>query len=454
LGPRSLLHNALIRTARAERFRLFRLVKSHEGWGPEAIRAYQEKMLRDVIRDCWDHVPFYRRHWKGHLDDPRDVRTLDDLQGLPIVTRQAFRENLAELITTDASVEHTEARTGGSTASPIIYRTTRYDDEYSWAQLYCGWTWAGWRVGEPFLAVGGESIGVGLADRRSWRDWVINRWATSGSNITLERARHLAALPAFGRVTLIYGYPNSIRELCERLAELRVRPPKLRGVVCTAEVMLPQVRARIAEVLGGVPVLDQWGLNDGAQHGCESGEGQGLHVSFHRGILEVVDDNHRQIRSVRTPGRGLATSLTNRATPFVRYETGDQIHWHSFDAAPSGVAWPRIGPIEGRIGDVIHLPSGRSIPMPGLTLVMRWFDDLKHYQFIQTGPNAVTVRLEREPSCSYSDAEAIDFLKQRIARDVDWTVVWGEPELTRNGKMLVIRNDWLRSQGLDRPPSR
>jgi phenylacetate-CoA ligase len=201
-------------------------------------------------------------------------------------------------------------------------------------------------------------------------------------------------------------------------------------------------------------VLDQWGLNDGAQHGCESGEGQGLHVSFHRGILEVVDGDHRQIRSVRTPGRGLATSLTNRATPFVRYETGDQIHWHSFDAAPSGVAWPRIGPIEGRIGDVIHLPSGRSIPMPGLTLVMRWFDDLKHYQFIQTGPNAVTVRLEREPSCSYSDAEAIDFLKQRIARDVDWTVVWGEPELTRNGKMLVIRNDWLRSQGLDRPPSR
>jgi phenylacetate-CoA ligase len=44
------------------------------------------------------------------------------------------------------------------------------------------------------------------------------------------------------------------------------------------------------------------------------------------------------------------------------------------------------------------------------------------------------------------------FLRQRIAPDVDWSIVWGEPELTRNGKLLVIRNDWLRNQGLTRPP--
>jgi phenylacetate-CoA ligase len=447
-----LLHSLLMRVAVPQRLRLLDLVRSRESWGTEAVRAYQEEKLRETIRYCWQYVPFYRRHWKGYLDDPRDIRTLEDLQKLPVVSRQLFRENVAEIITTDPAVKYTEARTGGSTASPIIYRTTHHDDEFAWAQLYSGWYWAGWRFGEPFLIVGGESVGVGIGDRRTRNDWIINRWVTSGSNITTARTQHLVDSPVFKRATFIYGYPNSIRELCERLSELGARPPRVRGVVCTAEVMLPEVRARISEVLGGVPVLDQWGLGDGAQHACESSVGDGLHVSFHRGILEVVDDQDRQIWDIKQTGRGLATSLTNLATPFVRYETGDQIHWHSFDVATSGVRWPRIGTIEGRIGDVIHLPSGRSIPMPGLTLVMRWLEGLKHFQLIQTGPNAVTVRLDRDVGYKLSDEETLAFLRQRIAPDVDWNIVWDAPELTRNGKLLVIRNDWLRKQGLTRPP--
>jgi len=52
-----------------------------------------------------------------------------------------------------------------------------------------------------------------------------------------------------------------------------------------------------------------------------------------------------------------------------------------------------------------------------------------------------------------SEEETLAFLRKRIAPEVDWSIVWGEPELTRNGKLLVIRNDWLRNQGLTRPPA-
>src|SRR5215831_14025649 len=129
-----LLHAALMRIAVPQRIRLLQLVKQRESWGPDAIRAYQEQKLQETIRYCWQYVPFYRRHWKGHIDDPREIRKLEDLQKLPVLTRQTFRENVAEIITTDSSVKHAEGRTGGSTASPIIYRTTRHDDEFAWAQ--------------------------------------------------------------------------------------------------------------------------------------------------------------------------------------------------------------------------------------------------------------------------------------------------------------------------------
>lgn len=448
----SLLHKTLMRIVIPQRSKMLSLVKSREHWSVDQIRAYQEEKLREMIPYCWEYVPFYQNHWKGIVDDPRDIQTIEDLQTLPVVTRQQFRDYAHTMVSTEPGLKHGEARTGGSTASPIIYRTTHYDDEFAWAQMYQGWTWTGWNMGEPFLVVGGESVGKGLGDNRNWKDWLVNRWVSSGSNITLERTQHLVDSPSFHKIRLIYGYPNSIRELCERLDGLGARPEQLKGVVCTAEVMLPEVRQRITDVLGGIPVLDQWGLGDGAQHACESGPGDCMHVSWHRGILEILDKDNRQIWEPKQSGRGVATSLLNKATPFVRYETGDQLHWHSFEPAPSGVTWPRIGPVEGRIGDVIHLPSGRSIPMPGLTLVMRWLEGLKQYQLIQTGPDTVTVRLDRDKGFTLSEEETLAFLNQRISDEIQWRIVWDEPEFTQHGKLLVIRNDWLREMGLTRPP--
>jgi phenylacetate-CoA ligase len=108
--------------------------------------------------------------------------------------------------------------------------------------------------------------------------------------------------------------------------------------------------------------------------------------------------------------------------------------------------------VDGRTGDVIYLPSGRRIAMPGLTLVMRWIDGLRQYQFIQTGPSTVIARLDRGPRFKLTDAEVMAYLREKIADEIDWSIVWAPPELTQNRKVLIIRNDWLRSQGLIRPP--
>jgi phenylacetate-CoA ligase len=329
---------------------------------------------------------------------------------------------------------------------------TRHDEEMAWAQMYTAWNWAGWRVGDPFLAVGGESVGVGLGDNRTWKDWIVNRWVSSGSNLTLERTKKLAASPHFHRYRFLYGYPSAIRELCDLLNVIGDRPRSLKGVVCTAEVMRPEVRKDISRYLGGVPVHDQYGMNDGGLFAAERAEGAGLYVFFVRSVLEIVDDSGRQITEMGRSGRALATCLTNYATPFVRYETGDQLHWHSPDTPASGIRWPRIGQVDGRTGDVIYLTSGRRIAMPGLTLVMRWIEGLRQYQFIQSGPNSVTVRLERGADFALSETEVVNYLRTKISDEIDWKIVWGGPELTQNQKVLIIRNDWLRSQGLRRPP--
>ena len=84
--------------------------------------------------------------------------------------------------------------------------------------------------------------------------------------------------------------------------------------------------------------------------------------------------------------------------------------------------------------------------MPGLTLVMRWIDGLRQYQFIQTGPDKVSVRLDTDSTFALSDDEVLRYLSEKIAGEIEWSVIRDKPELTKNGKVLIIRNDWLRQR--------
>lgn len=434
------IHRALISAAAPLRLRQLRLLESRLQWDETQIQEYQEDRLRAMLDYCWKHVPFYRQHWAQAIDHPNEIATAADLIRLPTLTKLQVREHASALYTTEKSVRSTEGRTGGSTGSPIIFRLTPEDEEMAWAQMYMGWRWAGWEPGDPFLVVGGESVGIGLRDRRSRKDWAMNRWVSSGSNLTLERTRELVKQPHFHRVRLIYGYPNAIRALCDFLAVLGERPQSLMGVVCTAEVMLPEVRARIHQVLG-VRVLDQWGMNDGGMHACESEPGHGLHLSFHRGLLEIIDDAGQQIREPGRPGRAIASSLLNWAMPLIRYETGDVVHWRK-ERAPSVAQrcnWPTLGPIDGRAGDVLVSASGRVVAMPGLTLVMRWLEGLESYQFIRADSGKVLVRLKFTDAQAFDKARCERFLVERIGADFDWQVIDAPPELTANGKLLIIK---------------
>ena len=163
----SLIHKVLITAAVPTRIYLFEKIKHRTMWGENCIRAYQERQLRKLIRYCWRYVPYYRSRWRQFIAGPEDIRTLEDLQRLPLLSKDEVREEMAALITTAPGVKSSPARTGGSTGSPVIFRMTPYDEQLAWAQMYTGWSWAGYRLGDPFLAVGGESIGVGLGDNQN-----------------------------------------------------------------------------------------------------------------------------------------------------------------------------------------------------------------------------------------------------------------------------------------------
>ena len=54
---------------------------------PEQLRALQEDRFARVGARAWQ-IPFYCRHWRGAGAEPGDITSLDDLERLPVVTKE------------------------------------------------------------------------------------------------------------------------------------------------------------------------------------------------------------------------------------------------------------------------------------------------------------------------------------------------------------------------------
>ncbi len=72
--------------------RTLRLLVESERWSADQHRARQIEQVRDLLRMAGQTVPYYRQLFRELGFDPAGIACLDDLQGLPLLTRDMVRE--------------------------------------------------------------------------------------------------------------------------------------------------------------------------------------------------------------------------------------------------------------------------------------------------------------------------------------------------------------------------
>ena len=61
---------------------------------PEQLRVLQEDRFARVVARAWQ-IPFYCRHWGRAGAEPGDITSLDDLERLPVVTKEHLMASVA-----------------------------------------------------------------------------------------------------------------------------------------------------------------------------------------------------------------------------------------------------------------------------------------------------------------------------------------------------------------------
>jgi phenylacetate-coenzyme A ligase PaaK-like adenylate-forming protein len=410
-------------------------------WRPYTeLKAEQEKALRHMVRFAYENVPYYHTAFRERNVQPDDIRVIEDLKKLPIITKQIIREHWEEFKPHNLDrMKYTENATGGTSGTPFTYRLGGYDRFISAALTYRGWGYAGYQLGDRMILLAGTSLGVGKKSRAATRFEETLRNIKKRSSFDMSDA----ALQTYAdnvnsfKPKFVRGYPSALHVFAQWIEENGVDIHAPKAAFTTSEKLFPRMR-RTMERVFGCDVYDGYGLNDGGLSSYECGEHCGMHVDTERGVMEVIDENGRQIDDGE--GRILATALYNYTMPFIRYETED-IGALTADNCPCGRGYRLLSELVGKSVDVLITPEGTHVHGWFFATLLEHAKGVREYQVVQDTIDTVTIRIVCDEGF---DSHEMDVIRKHvIAISAGWNVQFtlvDRIDRTQAGKHKYIVN--------------
>ena len=379
------------------------------------LENLQNEKLARLVDHAYRTVPYYSDIMRQHKLKPDDIRTVGDLQKLPILTRQIAQREKDRLVSTVARRKNLVIKsTGGSTGEPLVFLIEREYIGISAAALCRALTWIGWTPGDPIATLWGQPVAQSRFRRIRKRtsQWLTNVVSMDSFKLSDEQLREYAGRLLALQPAVLRGYVSSLVRLARYLERHGIESVHPNGISTTAEV-LHQVDRDLLGRQFGCRVFDQYGCCEVLAVAAECAAHTGMHVNSERVVLEVIRAGEPSDPGV--DGEVVLTDLDKLAMPFIRYANGDRARFAG-QLCPCGRKLPLLSQVLGRVVDIIVGPSGKAVHGEFFTHLLQeegWFSTygVREFQAIQSAPSklAVDVVCEQQPS-----SDAIMELTRRI----------------------------------------
>jgi len=379
------------------------------------LRALQEEKLLALISHAYDKSAFYRRIFDERKIKPGDVKRIENLQQLPIITKKELCKYFGDVVSDDMGDRvYRKVSTGGSTGEPLPYLLENSAISMAWACNWRAWRWAGWDFGDKMATLAGASLFISRVE-----DWTgrLKKWAylkflqrnqpLSAFDMSNNTIKEYAVKIQKNRPEYLRGYASALTEFA-RWCSINKSSIHFKGIFSTAESLFAEQRS-ILERTFNCRVFDHYGANDGGgiAHECERHEG--LHWASENSILEIVDDEGSPLPPGEE-GRIIVTGLNNYVFPFIRYEVGDSGKL-SKDKCACGRGLPLLEKIHGRIQSMVVAPDGKKIHGEFFSHIIWDLPWVKQYQVVQKAMDKLIIRLVPD---KYPPDKDIAWLKEVI----------------------------------------
>jgi phenylacetate-CoA ligase len=367
-----------------------------------------------MLKFAYENVPYYHKLFKKLNLTPDDFHKIEDLEKLPILTKEIIKENWDDFKPANLKkIRYYNFSTGGTSGTPLKYRISKIDRFLGGALQYRGWGYAGYELGDKVVFLGGSSLDIRTKSEINKKLQETARCLKKLSSFKMgkdEMNEYVKTINDF-KPKFIRGYPSAISLLAEHLDENNLSVHQLSSIFTTSEKLYPHVKHKI-ETVFNCDVYDNYGLNDSGVSAYECSEHNGLHIDTKRSVMEIVDENGSQMSE--GSGNVLGTSLFNYSMPFIRYQTGD-MGYIIEDKCACGRGSKLLKEVIGRTVDILVTPEGEFVH-GWFFLYIMWEDckGVKEYQVIQEKQDKIVIKIVSEEGFDENQLNKIrDVIKRK-----------------------------------------
>lgn len=387
----------------ARAMKLARETREREYWPAARMREHQASALASLVGDVGSRSEFHRSRLSGLVGEDGSV----EVSALPTLEKKTLMENLddafcdprlrgldlhSHLLDTELVLgEYRVMASSGSTGSPSLYVYSRAD----------------WR---SMLAVFFRYAGIGGVLPRLPRRRIAAIGAPSLASMTrkladsidvgLHRVLKLSVSDPLPQIVealnsfqpdAINVYPSVAALLADEQISGRLRiAPEV--ISTSSELRTSEITDRIERAFGVHP-FNLYGTSEGLW-GVDCEHHQGIHLFEDWCIAENVDADGQPVPDGQPGARLLLTNLFNRTLPLIRFEVSDVVSIER-GTCPCGRTLPRLKAVEGRLDDVLSLPStggGKVAVHPSHFSLIAAMPGVREFQIVQR-PDEILLRI-------------------------------------------------------------
>lgn len=354
----------------------------------DELQERNERVFLNIFRKAYTKSSFYHKLYTEAGIKLEDIKCLDDISKLPIVTKDMILHQSDALLTT-SKWKLLKNRTSGTTGTPL----TVFEDWKSiWkeqAYFYCYRKRCGYIYGQPLVSLRGN---LGKKDTMMYVH-ISNTLYLSSYNINEQTVGAYYKGIEKRSPQAIEGYPSSLYNLALLLKD--------KGLYCnipvcfTSSENLLDFQRQLIEERFQTKIFDHYGTTERTIRISESIKHDGYFEDPGYSINEYLKD------------RVVSTSLINSAFPLIRYQSSDVVILKE-NTKDERVSIDRI---QGRSGNCIKGKDGSIYNNAALTFILTYSYNIRYAQFIQKKNGKVLLNIVPEAVFS---SQNLDELKQMI----------------------------------------
>ena len=385
--------------------------------------------LRAQLKYAYQRSPLYKKKWNQAGIKPIDIRSLNDFEEIPFLTKDEIRENqkdrppfgsnLCVALKELARVQGTS----GTTGKPTAFGISKGDmDRISVAHARAMW---GFGMRQD------DIVFIGSFFSLYWGSW--------GALLGVERLGAVAFPFGAGvpgqtdraiewmkevKPTIFYGTPSYSLYLAERAKERGIDPSKdfnFRILFFSGEpgAGIPSTKKRIEETYGGICIdsgstaeMSPWMAN------CECGHRKGMHFWQDIVYAELVDPVTKKRVPYGKEGVTVYTHLERTSQPMIRFWAGDLSMWVN-DPCPCGRTYPRLPKgIYGRADDMFII-RGENVYPSAIEDVIRGIEGFgDEYRIVITREKTMDEMIVQAEYVKGTDPERIPQLQKKLESEL------------------------------------